>query len=39
MIDLFHSFRVPHPAFLESYGTRVPTNNATIEGQEEKNAI
>ena len=22
MVDLFHSFRVPHPAFLESYGTR-----------------
>jgi pimeloyl-ACP methyl ester carboxylesterase len=21
MIDLFHSFRIPHPAFLESYGT------------------
>jgi hypothetical protein len=21
MIDLFHSYRVPHPAFLESYGT------------------
>jgi hypothetical protein len=23
MIDLFHSYRVPHPAFLESYGTRI----------------